>query len=425
MINGDSLRAVDAAQWTTHFIRPLYDSYCFSQIPRLVRAVFDPKGETDVPASMFGPCSGDYDTVILFFIDAFGWRFFEPRCEKYPFLNEIVRDGAVSKITSQFPSTTAAHVTAVHTGLPPGQSGVYEWFYYEPRVDAIIAPLNFSFAGDYGRNTLQPTNVSPADLFPRHTLYQDLGEQGVRSLLFQSREYSRSPYTDTVAAGARIVPYTTLPEALATMAGMLEAERERAYYVLYFANIDTVCHLYGPTSSQVDAEIDTFLTVMERVFQRAMAGTRRKTLVLLVADHGQVQVDPATTVYLNLSLPSVARYMKTSRAGRLLVPAGSPRDMFLYIKDDYLDEAQAVLTQHLEGRAEVYRTADLIDRHFFGPGAPSSAFLERAGNLVILPYAHESVWWFEKDRFEQRFRGHHGGSTREEMETVLLARSYG
>ena len=67
--------------------------------------------------------------------------------------------------------------------------------------------------------------------------------------------------------------------------------------------------------------------------------------------------------------------------------------------------------------------ADLIDQHFFGSGAPSQRFLDRVGNLVVLPYEGESVFWYEQGRFEQPFYGHHGGLTRHEMETILLARS--
>ncbi len=50
----------------------------------------------------------------------------------------------------------------------------------------------------------------------------------------------------------------------------------------------------------------------------------------------------------------------------------------------------------------------------------SGGFLAHAGDLVILPYRGESVWWYEKDKFEQKFRGHHGGLTKQELEIPLL-----
>jgi len=66
----------------------------------------------------------------------------------------------------------------------------------------------------------------------------------------------------------------------------------------------------------------------------------------------------------------------------------------------------------------------LIADGYFGARV-SSRFRERVGNLVILPYRYESVWWYEKDKFEQRFYGHHGGLTSQEMETILYSYEIG
>ena len=421
MINDESVGQVDSARWHGPFIQPLYDSYCFARIPALIRSVFALDGDARPPVNMLGELFDHYDRVVLFFVDAFGWRFFARYCEEYPFLRRFVREGMVTKLTSQFPSTTAAHVTAIHTGLPVGQSGVYEWLYYEPLVDAVIAPLLYSYAGDHARNTLQRAPVAPADLFPRQTLYDDLCAGGVRSFLFQHQEYTPSPYSDVVFSGSYVVPYATLPEALVMLTDLLAAERERAYFFLYFDKIDSVCHRNGPDSRQAHAEIDTFLTTMERFFCEAMAGKLTRTLVLLTADHGQANVDPQTTIYLNKQWPGIREYLRTNRAGQPLVPAGSPRDMFLYVQDEHLNKVQAELQRQLDGRAEIYRVADLVAQGFFGLGEPSAALLGRLGNLVILPYSGESVWWYEQGRFEQGYYGHHGGLTRDEMETLLLA----
>src|SRR5690606_9575535 len=122
-----------------------------------------------------------YDTVILFFIDAFGWRFFEQYADEHPFLQRLMRDGIVSQLTTQFPSTTAAHVTTIHTGLPVGQHGIFEWFYYEPHLDTMIAPLLYSYAGDAARETLRTTGIPATTLFPLPTVYHTLAEQGIAS----------------------------------------------------------------------------------------------------------------------------------------------------------------------------------------------------------------------------------------------------
>ena len=100
------------------FIKPRYDSGGYAGIPNRIKEAF---------------ASRNYDAVVLFLVDGFGWRFYE-RFQDAAFTRRIAKHGKIEKLTSQFPSTTAAHVTTIHTGLPVGESGVYEWIYYEPQV---------------------------------------------------------------------------------------------------------------------------------------------------------------------------------------------------------------------------------------------------------------------------------------------------
>jgi hypothetical protein len=425
MINQESLTAVASARFSEQFMRPLYADYGFAQIPQTIRYCLTDNDQKGVPFGARDDLYQKYDAVVLLFVDAFGWRFFEQYHQRSPFLRRAVEQGLVSKLTSQFPSTTAAHVTTIHTGLPVGASGVYEWYYYEPQLDRMIAPLLFSFAGDAGRNTLAPTGIAAQALYPSHTLYQDLLPHGVDSVVFQHVSYAHSPYSKTVTNGARVVPYRTLPEALVNLGQLIDRQKRKAYYFLYVDTIDTICHHYGPDAPQTVAEIEAFLATVELIFHNSRAGKKQRTLFLLTADHGQIAIDPATTIYLNQRFPELLPYFATNQAGQPLAPAGSSRDMFLHIKDAHIDQAHAFLQQALAGRAEVYPVQQLIEQGFFGTTSPSSAFISRVGNLVILPYAHETVWWYEQGRFEQKFYGSHGGLSREEMETLLLVLPYG
>lgn len=406
----------------TPFVKPQYGSRCFADLPQTILHLLTGAGNCPLATDAFGGLPRQYNTVIFFFVDGFGWRFFEQYADRYPFLRQIVRHGAASKLTSQFPSTTAAHTATIHSGLPVNQSGIFEWQYYDPAVDNLLSPLLFSFAGTKVRDTLKPTGLDPKSIYPTHTIYEDLKKAGVDSFVFQYQEYAHSTYSDILCDGAAINSFKTLPEMLVNLRHSLTRNSGPAYYFCYFADIDSMGHKYGPSSPQFEAEVHLFFTAMDQVFTQKLNGGIKNTLLMMTADHGQMEVDPATTVFLNQNpqTAGVTRFLKTNRQGETLGPGGSARDMFLYIKDEALDEAHQFLAARLEQVAAVRKTADLIEEGYFGPLPPSTAFTSRMSNLVILPYARQSVWWYEKGRYEMNFYGHHGGLSPQEMEIPLL-----
>lgn len=396
------------------FVKPRYDAGGFAGLPMAIASLL---GGPSAPLAL-PQFHGVYDNVFLFLIDGFGWRHFE-KYASAPFFDRFVRRGGVAQLTSQFPSTTSGHITCIHTGLNVGQSGIFEWNYYEPQLDAMIVPLLFSFSGTAEREQLKKAGVDPKTLFPPNTLYQFLGKHGIRSSVYQHREYTPSSYSSHVFRGANhVCGFKSWPE---TLVNLVQSHRDAAgknYFFAYYDKVDSLSHDYGPEAPQVEAEIEIFLHSMEKLLMGALT-PKGRSLLLFTADHGQAEIDPQTTVYLNRAFPGIEKYIKTNRQGQMLIPGGSCRDLFLYIKDDLLDEAQALLANGLAGRADVVKTADLIAEGYFG-NQISQNFLDRVGNLVILAYRYESVWWYEKGKFEQKYHGHHGGLTPQEMEIPLL-----
>lgn len=418
MLNTASLAAIEETTWRAPFIRPRYDSYCFSNLPALVQHTLTGEGELGMPADVLGALPQRHEAVVLLFVDGLGWRFIEPRLNRYPFLQHVLQEGVVSKLTSMFPSTTSAHTTTIHTGLPPARSGVYEWHQYNEHLDRIITPLMFAYPRDKSRDTLVNEGLKISNVFPARTIYHDLARAGVKSHIFIARDLARSAPTRALRDGATIIPYKTFPEALVNLAQLLRLRKQPAYFFVYFSPIDTICHDYGPDTPQVDAEIDALFSLLERVLLPATRNTN--ALLLLTADHGQVEVDPSTTLYLNHVVPGFKQFIAVNRLGELLTPAGSPRDFFLHIRPEMLDEAQHAITRAVSGRALVVQTRELIEAGFFG-SQPSELFTKRVGNLVVLPFKGESAFFYERDVFGNHFYGHHGGLTREEMEIPLLA----
>lgn len=425
MFNEESIKAVDETFFSKKFMKPLYGSYCFSRIPATVSYLLTGEGkEKALPSSCYQD-QGPYDGVILFFLDAFGWRFLN-RYKEHPFLQRFINKGLASKLTTQFPSTTSAHVTTIHTGLEVGTSGIYEWFQYEPKVDKIISPLLFSCAGDQIEHSLLSSTETPSSLFPFSSIYERLHEKNITSYVFQDVGISGSPYSQVVTKGAHPVGYFNLKQGLESLQELfMGADKEKKYAFFYYANIDSNGHRNGINSKPFDKTIKHCLDTLEKELFLLLNSSEKKIAVLVTADHGMVDVYPKKTIYLNKEIPEIVDWLKTNQEGNLLVPAGSCRDFFLHIKEEYLEKALATLSFFLEGKAEVYKVQDLITDGFFGENLVSERFTDRVGNLVVLPYEGEAVWWFEKHKFQQNFYAAHGGLTRGEAETIFLSASLG
>jgi hypothetical protein len=414
MINARSVQTVDAARFGAKFHKPLYDSYSFSRIPDTLHLLLtgENTGRT-MPLDVLPSTGKRYDKVILLLLDAFGWRFFERYADKYLFLKRFITDGVVSKMSAQFPSTTSAHMTTIHTAKHVGATGVFEWYYLEPSLNRIVSPLVFSFLGDKERNTIMNAGMQPADLFPFESVYRSWATYGIEGHLFGNVAFHPSPYTEHIAKGAHLHPYENLIKGVSELA----EHTPHGYSFFYFEFIDTIGHYRGVNHQEFHDMVDVVMNTMESILIPALKGT--DTLLILTADHGQVEIDPQTTFYLNREIPDLIPMIRIGADGKPLIPAGSARDVFLYVNEGQVDAAYKLVSEAFGERGEVHRTADLIDQGFFGE--PSDRLRERMADLVVLPYAGESVYWYEQGKYEQTFSGHHGGLTAEELHSVFAA----
>jgi hypothetical protein len=108
------------------FVKPTYDDRSFTAIPQSIAGLLG-HGQSVLSPELFRSLPRTYRSVVVCLLDGFGWRFFEKAADGYPALRRFLDRGAALKLTAQFPSTTAAHVTCLHTNLEVGQSGVWEW----------------------------------------------------------------------------------------------------------------------------------------------------------------------------------------------------------------------------------------------------------------------------------------------------------
>jgi hypothetical protein len=349
---------------------------------------------------------GDHARVVLVYFDAFGWRFLERHAD-----HPLFAGAEVERWSSCFPSTTTVHSTTIHSGLPLGEHGLYEWNILEPRLNRLVTPLWFCFAGDDRAGTLVDAGFTAHDLFPEQTLYRRL--LPVPSHVAMPGGIARSETSKLLLQPATVHPFDDTAEGLARLCSALAAE-ERAYGTIYLGEADALMHMTGPDAPEVAALMEEHLSAI------AAAPWPEGTLVLLTADHGMEGISPERTSYVNVVWPELGQHMALGADGKPLAPAGSCRDLFLHVLPEWLDEVEVGLADRLGGVAEVQKVEALLAEGLFGPNV-TEALTSRLANLVVLPAAGEAAYWLEPGRFEQRFLGQHGGLSANEMEIPLVS----
>ena len=387
--------------------RPEQGTRCFDQLPSSVERLLT--GAINGPTLEEPLLRERFERVVFVYFDAFGWTFLERHAD-HPLFARAQAEGILTQLTAQFPSTTTAQVTTIHSGLPVAEHGLYEWHVYEPTLDRLITPLLFSFAGDGIRGTLLG-QIEPDGLFPSDSIYARLADAGVRSTVVLPTSIAGSAPNVGLLRKADVVPFETAPSALAAAARALE--EGAGYAHVYLDALDSLMHAVGTDDDAVGFVTQSVLDDLHR------ATFPPGTLVLLTADHGMSPVDPARTVYVNELWPGLGERLETGADGKPLAPAGSCRDLFLHVRDGHVDDVCTELGERLDSTADVVPVAELIAEGIFSE--PSARLRSRLANVVVLPRYGEAVYWHEAGRFEQRLHGQHGGLSPQEMEIPLVA----
>ena len=402
-------------------LKPDYAGYCLSNVPSTISSLLGVNADRPtLPNDAFGDVeTSGVENIVLLLCDGFGfneWR----RQDQRGFFGAISKKGSVRPITTVFPSTTAAALTTVSTGLTPQEHGLPEWFVYMQELGSVIVTLPFTRVGDSGRDTLVG-EFDPKALFDGRTIFQRLKKEGVNCVSLTSRSLAYTAYSKTSRVGSDTVPYTTASDLTVSLRRLVEASRGRNFFYAYWSYVDTIEHIYGPNTDEAEVEGSLISHAFQEGFLSKLSReAAKKTLVLVTADHGQLKVVPEKTLYMN-RFGRLIKNLDRTQTGQLVPPWGSARDSYLRVKEDLLDETERYLEKKLAGVATVLRTDEAIDQGLFGINKPTRKFRRRVGNLMVLPHGANTVWYRYRKGDSLDLRGHHGGLTEDEMTIPLAA----
>lgn len=414
MINKNSIKKVESSNYEELRV-PLYDSYCFSNIFGTIKSLFNIKTSKLLPLDVIGEKNISSNKVVFFLIDAFGWSFYEKYKNYSKFLLDIEKRGVVSKLTSQFPSTTTANITTALSGLPVYEHGIYEWFYYEKEVDDIITAFLFKEARNNKSQSLKDRNIDPKKFLP-DSIFKELSKFKIKSYVYQPSYINNSEYTKTMCEGANLKGYKEYEDLFRNLADDLFKNNNKEYYYVYLPEIDSIAHEFGWKSKEFDLGVIKLLEAFDKFYEEIKM--INDISIIISADHGQIETDLSKKNYLNEILPEIKNYLMKNKNGDFMSPGGYCRDLFLIVKENYLEEVKKIIKDKLKDSVYVFTYDELIDIGFFKKN--NKRLMDRCGNIIIIPKENNNIWWYEKGFFEVLFKGVHGGASISEMEIPFL-----
>lgn len=394
-----------------NFIYPKYQGQSLLNIPSTVLSLFNiPPLKRTLPKKFYQNVLGA-EKIIFILADGLGWNLFNRRALKYQFFNKLVKRGILSQITSVFPSSTPPAVNCLNSGLSALEHGLLEWYLYLEETDCIVQSLPFTHTllKDQDKILDQKQGI----LFNGKTIYKSLRERSIPSFTICPEELVYSFYNKQVGEGSVILGYKNLSGLFLTLKQKLEEIEGKAYFYVYWPDIDGAEHHFGPWSKEASVEISRLAIGLEKFISQIDKKVASETGLFVSADHGLMEISFRKVVYLD-EIEGLRDSFQVSVHNYIILPTGAPRDVYLHIKEDKLKEVKLLLKQKLKGIAEVVETKEMLEKGLFGKGQIHPQFFKRTGNLLILPYNNQAVW-YRYDSRDVSLVGQHGGLSADEM----------
>jgi predicted AlkP superfamily pyrophosphatase or phosphodiesterase len=348
-------------------------------------------------------------------VDGLGFNHLLDHGTGTPFFDALMNKGEVYPITSVFPSTTPAALTTIHTGYTPQEHGLVEWYTYFEEFQKVIMPMQFRSSWSEAHNSLSSVGGTPKMLYEREVLYETLGAADVTSHVFLYHEYLPSVYGEAVQRGSNVIGYQEGRELMHLLRDNLENAPGLGFFHVYWGQVDRAGHIFGPNSPE---HREAIISLSHLLSTELLSGMRKEVahdaLLILTADHGQISVAHDNIIYLE-DYRLVWDSLQKNKHGELILPTGSPNDVLLYIQPDKVEMVIDYLKREMEDIAHILTIAEAVEQGLFGLGTPTRRFLNRAGNVLILPLPHYQVWFAHGGKREYTQMGLHGGLSQEEM----------
>jgi len=343
------------------------------------------------------------ENIVLIVLDGLGYNFFKTNAK---LVDSPILEYLHSKITSVFPSTTAAAMTTIYTGLAPKNHGCLAWFTYLKEVGLIstIPPLKRRNYDDY----ITTKTIKAKDILQIQSIFERI--PSVDSYFVISEKLKGSPYDIVVSKGAKVVGFTDFTDSLYQIHSILQKEKsQKRFIVQYWEGIDTKCHMEGIDKAK--SHFVEIFTELSKFFTKIKA-IKEKIVVMITADHGLVDVSKDHIINLR-DHPELE--------GTLTLPlCGEGRTAFCYVRAPYREQFESYIREKLNNYCDLLKMGDLLAMELFGFYEPHPRFRYRIPDYILLMKENYIITDTMLKETRIQLKAVHGGLSDNELFVPLI-----
>ncbi|MGA1811680.1 nucleotide pyrophosphatase/phosphodiesterase family protein [Frondihabitans sp. 4ASC-45] len=317
---------------------------------------------------------------------------------------------AATPLFCGFPTTTASSIATITTGVLPGEHGLVGYSVLDPEHDRVVKQLSgWDSRMDPATWQRVPT------IFERATAEKSTETsagsdgspgQNIRAFAIGPSRYAHSGLTKAILRGAEYRSAESV-EARFEAAGAVLREAAPSLSYVYVPELDVAGHKYGWESPQWSAALE----LVDSQLRTLVSGLKRDQAVVVTADHGMVDINPAKHVLYG-HRPELVEGVRHF--------AGEPRCLQLHFEPGLDDEARSRLVaawhESEDARSWVVTRDEAIEAGWFGP--VDASVRPRIGDLLVA--ARKGIAYYaDADVRGRGMVGQHGSWSAEESQVPL------
>jgi hypothetical protein len=314
-----------------------------------------------------------------------------------------LRQHAGKRLTSVFPSTTAAAIPTFMTGLAPAQHALTGWHMWLDELQAVTAILPLK--PRVGPPFKEPAEKLPAKLFDHASIY---GGMHRSAWVLSPQEIAFSPFNEWHSRGADTLAYADLDGLFNTLSGLVQVPGRKFIYA-YWPTLDSTAHRFGVDSKEVRATLERFCAGFDAMSE-AIRGS--DTQILVTADHGFINSPDDRVIPLE-NHPELADMLARPLCGE-------QRVAWCYLKPGAESDFERCARARLGARADIISRQQLLRDNWFGPAPAHAKLASRIGDFALVMQDNWSIKDTLKGEQPHRIIGVHGGVSAAEMWVPLV-----